>query len=244
VTYTLLLCPSPLTRAVAWGGLPEALQDHQVAVADPTSDDTRPYAVRWIAACAQTAAALPVGPVTLVAHSGAGPLLPRLGAAIQAAGRVVTAYVFLDASLPRERPGTRLELLAAEDETFAAELRAHLEAGGRFPEWTDAELAEDVPDVAMRAALVAGLRPRALDFFVEPLPAPGDGEPGGWPDAPCGYLRLSEPYAVVARNARARAWPVLEHLGHGHFAAMTDPKGTATMLGDLLAAMRHLSGTT
>jgi hypothetical protein len=237
----LLLCPSPFTRAVAWGGLPDALRagGHDVAVADPTSDRTPPYAERWVAACAQTADALPSGPVTLVAHSGAGPLLPRLGAAIQAAGLAVTAYVFLDASLPRERPGTRLELLAAEDPDFTAELRAHLEAGGTFPEWTDADLAEDVPDPLRRATLLAGLRPRGLDFFDEPLPAPGDGEPGGWPDAPCGYLQTSDSYASPVRTARARAWPVIEHLGHGHFAPMTDPVGTAAALDELLTAMLH-----
>jgi hypothetical protein len=238
---TLLLCPSPFTRAAAWGGLPDAVRANgqPVEVADPTGDDAPPYAIRWIAACAQTVWPLPPGPVTLVAHDGAGPLLPRLGAAVQASGRVVTAYVFLDATLPRERPGTRLDLVTAEDAARGAELRSHLETGGRFPEWADADLAEEVPDAALRATLVRGLRPRGLDFFVEPLPAPGDGEPGGWPDAPCGYLLTSEAYAAVARTAGARAWPVLEHLTHGHFAPLTDPVGTAGALGDLLQEMHH-----
>jgi Alpha/beta hydrolase family len=240
VASTLLLCPSPFTRAVAWGALPETLrrQGHAVAVADPTGDDLPPYAIRWVAACAQTAKALDEGPVTLIAHSGAGPLLPRLGAAIQASGRAVSGYVFFDASLPR--PGTRLELLANEDSAFAAALKDQLEGGGRFPEWTDEDLVDDVPDPADRAALVAALRPRGLDFFVEPLPAPGDGEPGGWPDAPCGYLLLSEAYAAMARTSRSRAWPVVEHAGHGHFAAMSDPDGTAHAIGELLKTMHHM----
>jgi hypothetical protein len=225
---------------VAWGDLPTALAAYGLssATADPTSDERPPYAVRWVAACAQTVAALPDGPVTLVAHSGAGPLLPRLGAAIQTTGRTVTGYVFLDARLPKERPGNRLDLVATEDAERGAELRAHLEAGGRFPEWTDAELRADVPDALQRATLLAGLRPRGLDFFIEPLPAPGDGEPGGWPDAPCGYLRTSEPYQLYASRAKARAWPVLEH-DHGHFAPLVDPAGTAQALSELLNQMHR-----
>src|SRR3954447_5879707 len=53
----LILCPSPLTRAAAWGGLPGELEQrgHTVAVLDPTSDDDPPYAARCIATCAQLA---------------------------------------------------------------------------------------------------------------------------------------------------------------------------------------------
>jgi hypothetical protein len=100
-------------------------------------------------------------------------------------------------------------------------------------------LRDDVPEDAQRHQLVNALRPRGLPFFTEPLPAPGDGEPGGWPDAPCGYLRLTDPYTGPARTAKARAWTVTEHLGHGHFAALTDPAGTAAALINLLAALRH-----
>jgi len=232
----LLLCPSPLTRAAVWGDLPGLLED--VAVPDPTTDDTPPYAARWIAACAQLAATLEPGPMVLVGHSGAGPLLPRLGAALHAGGRAVTAYVFLDASLPRQRPGDRLDLLATEDEAWTDELRQHLEGGGRFPEWTAADLADGVPDDATRAALIEAIRPRGLDFFTESLPTSGDGEPGGWPDAPVGYLLTSATYESRARIARSRGWPVVEHAA-GHFASLTDPAGTATALEALLDRLRH-----
>ena len=236
----LLLCPSPLLRAAAWGDLPDRLRTlgHQVGVPDPTPDDEPPYAVRWIAACAQTAATLATGPVVLVGHSGAGPLLPRLGAAVQAAGRPVAAYVFLDASLPRERPGNRLDLLATEDADWTVELKTHLEAGGRFPEWTDEALAEAIPDAAARTQLLEAVRARPLAFFTEALPTAGDGEPGGWPDAPCGYLLASATYESRARIASGRGWPVVEHLA-GHFTALVDPDGTAAALDHLLAALRH-----
>lgn len=235
-----LLCPSPLTRAAVWGDLPDALEarGHAVAVADPTTDDAAPYAARWIAACAQLAAALEPGPTVLVGHSGAGPLLPRLGAALHAGGRAVASYVFLDASLPRARPGNRLDLLASEDEAWTETLRQHLETGGTFPDWTDADLVEEVPVDATRAALVAAIRPRSLGFFTEPLPTSGDGEPGGWPDAPVGYLLLSAAYESRATIAQQRGWPVVEHRA-GHFAALTDPAGTATALEALQTALRN-----
>jgi hypothetical protein len=159
--------------------------------------------------------------------------LPRLGAALGAAGRAVTAYVFLDASLPRQRPGNRIDLLSSEDEGWTVELRQHLEAGGRFPEWTDADLAGEVTDPDERAALVAAIRPRALDFFTEPLPTSGDGEPGGWPDAPVGYLLASPAYESRASIAAQRGWPTVEHRV-GHFTALIDPVGTAQALARLL----------
>jgi hypothetical protein len=174
----------------------------------------------------------------LIGHSAAGPLLPRLGAALHAGGRAVTAYVFLDASLPRQRPGTRLDLLTSEDQAWTDELRQHLEAGGQFPEWTNADLADDVPDPVARSVLMAAIRPRGLDFFTEPLPTSGDGEPGGWPDAPVGYLLTSATYESRAKIAASRGWPVVEHRV-GHFAALADPWGTAAALTTLLDELRH-----
>ena len=232
----VVLCPSPLTRAIAWGALGERLVrfGHEVVIADPTDDDDPPYAIRWIAGCAGVADV--TGRLALVGHSGAGPLLPRLGAALRARGRTVAAYVFLDASLPRERPGNRLDLLAVEDDAFAAQLRDQLAAGGRFPAWSDADLAGEVTDPESRRALLAGLRPRGKAFFDEPLPTAGDGEPGGWPDAPVGYLLTSPAYERVARIAASRGWPVVEHPG-GHFAALADPDGTAAALDRLLSAL-------
>ena len=88
----------------------------------------------------------------------------------------------------------------------------------RYPEWTDGELADTVTDPADRAVLLAGLRPRGLDFFTEPLPVPED-----WPDAPCGYLQLSDAGATAPRAAaELRGWTVGRVDAH-HFWAMTDP---------------------
>lgn len=229
----LVLAHSPLTGPAAWGGLPDVLRGmgHEVVVVEVTDDDAPPYAARYVARAAlQVAAADPGGPVVLVGHSGAGYLLPQLGAARRSARRPVTGYVFVDAGVPHGRQATRLSLMREEDPGAADEVEELLAHGGSFPSWTDEDLRGRVPDDTRRAALVASLRPRGLDFFTETLPFPGD-----WPDAPCGFLRLSESYAVPARVARSRGWPVVERdLPGGHFAPCTAPVELAHSLEELL----------
>jgi hypothetical protein len=239
---TLVLAHSPLVGPQSWGRLPDALRatdgtggtDLQVVVLD--ADDARPpYATAYVASAArQIAAAEPQGPVVLVGHSGAGYLLPQIGSTQRAARRRVGGYVFFDAGVPHGRGATRLGLLRTEDADFAAELQAVLDAGGVFPTWTDADLADLVPDDDVRRALVAALRPRGLDFFLEPVPFPAD-----WPDAPCGYVQLSAAYLGPVRVARSRGWTVAEWPpdgAGGHFAACADPEGVASLLVDLVRA--------
>lgn len=232
----VVLAHSPLTGPAAWGRLPDVLRERgvDVTVLSVTDDTGPPYASRYVARAAlQVAEHAPAGPVHLVGHSGAGYLLPQIGAARRAARRPVAGYVFLDAGVPHGRGATRTTLLRAEDPAFAAELDTRLAAGGTYPPWTDEDLRVDVPDEEVRAALVASLRPRRADFFSEPLPFPGD-----WPDAPCGFLQLSGPYAGPARLARSRGWPVVSaELAGGHFAACADPAGVAVALEDLLRQM-------
>jgi hypothetical protein len=233
---TLVLLHSPLVGVESWGALPAALRRGGVAVlvARVDGDDRPPYAGRYVArAAARVLRAVPgpAAPLVLAGHSGAGPLLPAVGAALRAGGRPAGGYLFCDAGLPR--PGaSRLELLAEEDPAMAAGFRAELEAGGRFPTWTDADLEPLVPDPAARAALLASLRPRGLDFFTEPLP---DGPPG-WPDAPCGYLHLSGAYDTWLERAEALGWPT-ERLPAGHFHALVDPDGLAGAMLALLARL-------
>ena len=110
-------------------------------------DDRPPFAGRYVeGAVAGTLGAAPRrGPLVLVGHSGAGPLLGAVGAGLRAAGRPCGGYLFCDAGLPQDR-ASRLELLAVEDEAMAEAFRAELERGGRFPEWGHADLAPLVPD--------------------------------------------------------------------------------------------------
>jgi hypothetical protein len=231
---TVALLHSPLVGVESWGTLPEALGRAGVgAVAVAVDGDDRPpFAERYVrAAVAGVLAAGPgPGPPVLVGHSGAGPLLGAIGAGLGSAGRPAGGYLFCDAGLP-EDGASRLDLLAAEDPEMAAAFREELERGGRFPEWGDADLEPLVPDPAARAALVGSLRPRGLGFFTEPLPPAA-----GWPDAPCGFLRLSAAYDGWARVAAARGWPTAA-LDAGHFHPLVDPDGVATALLGLLARM-------
>jgi hypothetical protein len=233
---TLVLLHSPLVGVESWGALPAALRRGGVAVlvARVDGDDRPPYAGRYVARSAARvlrAVPGPAAPLVLAGHSGAGPLLPAVGAALRAGGRPAGGYLFCDAGLPRAG-ASRLDLLAEEDPAMAAGFRAELEAGGRFPTWTDADLEPLVPDPAARAALLASLRPRGLDFFTEPLP---DGPPG-WPDAPCGYLHLSGAYDTWLERAEALGWPT-ERLPAGHFHALVDPDGLAGAMLALLARL-------
>jgi hypothetical protein len=196
---------------------------HHVVVVDVHDDDAPPYASRFVARAAlQMREQAGDGPAVLVGHSGAGYLLPLLGAARRAARAPVRGYVFLDAGLPPNRPVSRLDLMRAESPEHADEVVALLDAGGRYPDWPDDDL--------RRLA-----RPRGHDFFAESLPVAPD-----WPDAPCGLLRLSPAYDASARQARQRGWPVLDGPDDrpgGHFAALVDPASVADDLADLLALM-------
>jgi hypothetical protein len=233
----IVLAHSPLTGPEAWGRLPDVLRTAgaTVVVLD-TNDRTPPYAASYVAdAARQISTADPGEPVVLVGHSGAGYLLPQVGATQRAARRGVAGYVFLDAGVPHARGATRLGLMRSEDTDFANELEALLDGGGVFPTWTDDDLVELVPDDAVRRALVGSLRPRGRDFFVEPLPCPPD-----WPDAPCGLIQLSTAYEGPARVARSRGWTVVEApTGQrgGHFAACADPAGVATILLELIGRL-------
>jgi hypothetical protein len=189
-------------------------------------DDEAPYASHFVARAAQQLQLdAPGEHLVLVAHGGAGPLLPQIAFARHASGSPVAGYVFVDAMLPRTlKTATRLDLVGVDDPVAAAELGQRLNAGHRYPEWTDGELALTIPVPTDRAVLLAGLRPRALDFFTEPLPVPED-----WPDAPCSYLQLSGGYSGVARTAELRGWTAHRHDTH-HFWALTDPEDFATEL--------------
>ena len=204
------------------------------ALAVPVGGDDRPpFGQRYVRAAVEgvlaTAPPRP-GPLVLVGHSGAGPLLGAVGTGLRSAGRTCGGYLFCDAGLPRAGASV-LELLAAEDPGMAAGFQAELERGGRYPEWGDVDLEPLVPDPAARAALLGSLRPRGLAFFTEPLPpAPG------WSDAPCGYLRLSPAYDGAAATAATRGWPTAS-IDAGHFHPLVDPGGVAVALLALLARM-------
>ena len=97
-----------------------------------------------------------------------------------------------------------------------------LRAGGAFPAWTDSDLADVIPNAALRQQTLRELRPRTLNFFAEKMSAPQ-------PNAPCAYIQFSAGYAQHAHLAEQRGWPVTRFEA-GHFHMLVDPSAVAQAL--------------
>jgi len=158
--------------------------------------------------------------VTLVAHSGAGPLLPVIRQSIP---NPVNAYVFVDAGIPRDG-ATRLDLMKWEDPEWAEQFQEELARGEHFPNWSMEDLRDIIPDEALREQTVAEIRPRGLSFFTEPIPVFDS-----WPDAPCVYIQFGAPYERPAAQARQSGWRTYE-LKAGHFHMLVDPAAVKSMI--------------
>lgn len=207
----------PVARDLAEGGYPVTVPDLAGAVlAGP------PYHVRQARVIAGSAAGQPV---VLIGHSRAGPLLATAGTML---GEAVQGYIFVDARLPA--PGRSwMETVAPG---LAARLREMADPRGQLPPWPgwwgEEELAVLLPDPAVRQQFAAGCPrlPLAMLEEVHP-PAPR------WPDAPGGYLQLSEAYEGEATRARELGWPVRQMLSH-HLALLTEPGRVAREICELI----------
>ncbi|MDQ3529753.1 MAG: alpha/beta hydrolase, partial [Actinomycetota bacterium] len=219
--YGWVLVHSPLTGPDTWELVAGVLRERgcRVVVPDLRDDGRTPWSPQHAASVAAAAANLD-GPVVLAGHSGAGPLLPQLAAALTPPPVVA---LFADAGLPVDG-ANRLDLIGMEHPASVAPLAADLAAGRAFPSWSSDDLSALVPDVAVRERLVAGLRPRGLDYFTEAMTIPA-----AWSSVRCGYLRFSDVYDVPARIAEARGWPVVR-LDANHFHPLVDPTAVADAL--------------
>lgn len=92
-------------------------------------------------------------------------------------------------------------------------------------------MAEMLPDPGVRERFAAGCHRLPIAMFEEAQPPAPD-----WPDAPGGYLRLSEAYLEPAARAKALGWPVIELASH-HLSVLTDPE---LVVGPLLDLVRQL----
>jgi hypothetical protein len=223
----LMLVHSPLVGPATWDAVAGPVQQrgYEVLIPDLTGTvaDGPPYWSRQVAAITGSAAGQHV---ILVGHSGAGPLLAAAGKALDQ----TEGYVFVDAGLPS--PGQ--SWLQTAPPELAEQVRA-MAQGGWLPPWSQwwgaGAMAELLPDPRVREHFAAGCPRLPLAMFEEIHPlAPG------WPDAPCGYLRLSEAYQEPAERAKALGWPVTELLTH-HLAMVTDPE---LVIGPLLDLVRQL----
>jgi hypothetical protein len=224
---SFLLVPSPLVDSTSWRPVATELakRGHMALVPELEDDGAPPFWRQHIDATSVIGKDIPV---VVAGHSGAGPLLPAIADHVTA-----VAFLFVDAGLPRDG-ASRLDLLAAELPEMADGLRAHLQAGGRFPEWTDGELATVVPDPDARRRVLAGLRPRPLSFWEEPIPVPAE-----WPGAPCAYLQFSPGYDRPAQQAADLGWRVKRLEGADHFHLIVDAPAVADALIGLATVCGH-----
>jgi pimeloyl-ACP methyl ester carboxylesterase len=212
----IVLLHSPLVGPTTWSAVASQLRhavDH-VVVPDLRSAVTGdpPYlrAVGRVVASAVDRAP-DDGPLLLVGHSGAGPLMPGVADECPA---VVDALVYVDAGLPR--PGTTWFERAPED---LADRVRHLQKDGRLPPWDDwfepGAVAALVPDSTVLARFRHELPRLPMAVLAEPTP------PVAW-TGPSGYVLLSEGYRDDADAARDNGWPVFEYPSH-HLAMLTEP---------------------
>jgi hypothetical protein len=166
-------------------------------------------------------------PIVLVAHSGAGPLLPSIADGVSPE---VQALIFVDASLP---PATGAASLAPPG--FLDQLRA-ISIDGVLPPWSDwfgeGKMRELVPDRALRDALEQEMPRLPLAYFEESVPLPER-----WTQHRCAFLLLTEAYGESAADAKRRGWPVAEIRNVQHLAPATDPIAVAEALLDLERAL-------
>jgi hypothetical protein len=220
---TLVLIHSPLVGPGTWVPVANELERRGrhvvvpsllgVADAPPPHWRRCPDAVRAATKCI-------AGPLMLVGHSGAGPLLPAIAGVLP--GEV--ALIFVDAFLPPPK-GT----VPLAEPQFMEQLRG-LARNGVLPPWStwfgEAGLRGIVHDDRVLAELEQEMPRLPLAYFEASVPAPA-----GWDRRPCAYLLFAnDPYGSSAADARSRGWPVVELRGAHHLTLVTDPISVADAL--------------
>lgn len=236
---TLVLIHSPLVGPLTWRGCAQVLtgRGHHVVVpsfakvlAAPQQSYYRALASRVVETIGDVR---PAGSLVLVAHSGAGTLLPMV---VDALGGGVSGALFADAELPHEGES----LLDAVPAPFQEQLRS-LARGGWLPTWDrwfpPAELEAALPEAELRARFVAELPEVPMAYLEERAQvAPS------WSSVPCGYLRLSGEYERAAVEAEREGWPTVR-LEADHLAMLTRPVEIATALERMAASVTRQRAT-
>ena len=218
MTPVLVLIHSPSVGPGTWQPVADLLRSSGVESVIPDlrtiGSGQPPYWPRVAQTVAEEIAKVdPDVPVLLVAHSNAGLFLPTIA---QAAGHPIDGAIFVDAGLPAtdgETPVAPVE--------FQEQLRELADADGVLPPWTDwwtpEDIAELLPDPAVRTAVVAEQPRLPLAYYQQTLPTPP-----AWASIRAAYLQFSDGYAAEASRAGHAGWPV-EHLPGEHLHQVVDP---------------------
>lgn len=201
----------PLADELASDGVAVLLVDLQMTV------NEAPVHQRLIGAFADALDDAGVaGPLVLVGHSGAGPLLPGFADALELD---VAGLVFLDSDLPTPGRAWRETV----DPALVRQVKESVR-DGKLPRW-DRWFPED-PLRLVPAGLREEMRDEApevpWDFLKEQRPIVE------WSGA-SGYVLLSSVYEEAATQAEALGWPV-ERVESHHLAAATSPSTVAAAL--------------
>ncbi len=223
-----VLLHSPLLGPMTWQAVAGDLARRGYSVSAPAWPPLSGIGEGFYEALADGAAAAiapPADKLVLVAHSGAGALVPALADRL---GDRVAGVIFADAILPH--PGR------SWFDTVPTEMRERLRAGaqmGELPPWDEwwppGALERLLPDPDLREALVAELEPLPLGYFEEKAPAAP-------PPAPAAYLQLSGAYDDESQVAARSGWPLVRLPLH-HLAMLTQPEAVATALESLAARL-------
>ncbi|MFI7676587.1 hypothetical protein [Actinophytocola sp. NPDC049390] len=210
----------PLADALASLGHPAVLLDLRPSVVAP------PVHQVLLGAFADAMSGEPLdGPVVLIGHSGAGPLLPAFADSLE---DEVAGLVFVDAGLPTPGRSWRDTVPAA----LYAELRA-LSREGQLPRWQrwfDPDPLESlVTDPTLRAEIADEAPEVPIAFLKEERPDVT------W-TGPAGYVQLSAPYEQDATTAESRGWPTRRLPTH-HLAPATNPTPVAEAILELLKTL-------
>ena len=225
ITYALI--HSPLVGPLTWGLVQAEMERRGLQAITPAlldhPDTGLPYWRQYADSLANSLKQVSSDrKIVLVAHSGAGPLLPVTR---QSISHSIAAYVFVDAGIPLADT-SRLDLMRQQDPEWAEQFHQELLQGGRFPTWSEQDLLKEIPDGELRRKMVMEVNPRSLSFFIEPIPVFST-----WPDAPCAYIKFSSSYDWDFNQAKQAGWFVSE-LNAGHFHMLVDPARVADMIVD------------
>lgn len=222
-----VLIHSPLVGPLTWKSVAEVLRkrgyDAVVPVLKSDESSEKPYWQQHVDTVVDAVKDAPSDqPLVLVAHSGAGMLLPAIGQALE---RPVQRYIFVDAGIP-EGGKSRMELMGSPEEIENFRRSAK---GGYLSPWNEADLRDTIPDEGLRRRFVDELHPLPQSMYEEPIPMFT-----GWPDAPVSYLRFgSNPaYDAAFQRAKDEGWQTMQIDGD-HFHMLVDPEAVAQALIDL-----------
>ena len=218
----LVLVHSPLVGPYSWAPVAEELRSLGYSLSIPTlttrEEEGRPFWQAHSDAIAEATKGAEAG-IVLVAHSGAGQLLPVAGERIEQ----VRLYVFVDSGIPT----TTESRLDGMPEEVAHDFR-DAAVDGLLPPWPEEGVMPPIREPHVLQRFLSELAPVPLAIYEEAIPVPA-----GWPDAPCAYVRLSPSYPDSETHAINKAWP-MRRLEGGHFLLLASPAVVANALSDVV----------